>query len=133
VTQRTFDLSNFKLHRRFFLVSYQLLLVSADNGCSKRDESHLMQPPSSLFTPTSLCTVAPSPKKILGREIFVFLRGGGGCTQARANWTWLLPSQCNEEQCPLTYARIHLVNNLSNFNIHTHIHTYIHILFIWSL
>ena len=46
-----------KLHRRFFLVSYQLLLVSADNGFSKGNESRLMQPPFSFFFgPTSLCT-----------------------------------------------------------------------------
>ena len=36
-----------------------------------------------VFGPTSLCTNAPSPKKIGDRKILFFLKGGGGCTQAR--------------------------------------------------
>ena len=90
----------------FFLASYQLLLVSADNGCAKRTANQLMQPPSYLFTPISLCKVAPSPKKYCGKRDF-FFEGRGCCTQARAHSTWLPPAQCNEEQCSLTNARIH--------------------------
>ena len=75
--QWKFDLSNFKLHRHFFLASYQLLLVSADNGCSKRNANQLMQPPSSLVTPTSLCKVAPSHKKYCGERGIFFLEGRG--------------------------------------------------------
>ena len=99
-----------KLHRRFFLVSYQLQLVSADNGFSKGNESQLMQPPFSFFFgPTSLCTVATSPQKNqVEREIFFEGGGGGGgCTQAMAYWKWLLSTQCNGEQCPLSNARPH--------------------------
>ena len=40
------------------------------------------------------------------------LRGGGAAVHGL-----ILPAQCNEEQCPLTNARIHLFNNLSNFNL----------------
>ena len=98
--------SHLKLHRHFFLASYQLLLVSADNGCAKRTANQLMQPPSYLFTPISLCKVAPSPKKYCGERVF-FFEGRGCCTQARAHSTWLPPAQCNEEQCSLTNARIH--------------------------
>ena len=67
-----------KLHRHFFLVSYQLLLVSADNGFSKRNESQLMQPLFSFFFgPTSLCTDDTSRKKNR-REREIFFEGGGG-------------------------------------------------------
>ena len=67
-----------KLHRHFFLVSYQLLLVSADNGFSNRNESQLMQPLFSFFFgPTSLCTDDPSRKKNRG-EREIFFEGGGG-------------------------------------------------------
>ena len=99
-----------KLHRHFFLVSYQLLLVSADNGFSKRNESQLMQPLFSFFFgPTSLRTDATSRKKNRRERERFFLRGagGGGCTQATAYWKWLPPTQCNGEQCPLPNARPH--------------------------
>ena len=89
-----------KLHRHFFLVSYQLPLVSADNGFSKRNESQLMQPLFSFFFgPTSLCTDATSPKK-LGRERDFFWGGRGAVAVHR-----LRPTQCNGEQCPLPNAR----------------------------
>ena len=80
---------------------------SADNGCYKRDESHLMQPrtshPSS-FLGLLASVQTPPPLKKSGIERFFFSKGGGGCTQARAYWTWLLPAQCNGERCPLKNA-----------------------------
>ena len=110
-----------KLHRRFFLVSYQLQLVSADNGFSKGNESQLMQPPFSFFFgPTSLCTVATSPQKNqVEREIF-FEGGGGGAAAVHRLWPTgngfsLLSVTENNVLCRMQGP----IKNLSNFNLFT--------------
>ena len=109
-----------KLHRHFFLVSYQLLLVSADNGFSKRNESQLMQPLFSFFFgPTSLCTDDTSRKKNRG-EREIFFEGGRGAAavhrlQPTGNGFPLLSVTENNVLC----RKQGPIKNLSNFNLFT--------------
>ena len=65
----------------------------------KREPSH----PSSSFVGLLACVQTPSPLEKSGIERF-FLKGGGGCTQARTYWTWLLPAQSNGGWGPLLNA-----------------------------
>ena len=113
VTQWKFNLSSFKLHRHFFLVSYQLLLVSADDGFSKRNRKVIWwSHPSPSFLGLLACVQTPLPaKKNRGERERFFLRGvgGGGCTQAWAYWKWLLPTRCILRSGPILVVLMNVI------------------------
>ena len=108
------------MHRHFFLVSYQLLLVSADNGFSKRNwKKNWKKPSPSQFRPTSLYTDATSRKTDRGERYIYFFKGVGAAAVHRlgptGNGFSLLSVTENNVLCGMQGC----IKNLSNFNLFT--------------
>ena len=111
---RKFNRPNFKLHRNFFFVSYQLLLVTADNSCFNKNESQSMWAPFSFFFgPTSLCINAPSPKTNRGEREF-FFEGRGQLYTGKGLLDMDFPSSVMENNAVL-WRMQGCIKNLSNF------------------